>query len=562
MEQRNLILAIVISIAILVGFQLFVEQPKPPAPVAQTSGQTAPSGALLPSLPGSAAAPVVRDRATILTENPRVAIETPRTKGSIALVGGRIDDITLTGYRETVDPNSPLVTLLHPLGAADAYYAEFGWSTTDQSQPVPGQDTRWTANGDKLTPTQPLTLTWENGKGLTFIRQYAVDKDYMITVSQRVESKADAPVTLYPYALASRSGTPITQDFFILHEGAVGVLGDVLQEHQYADMREKPEITGGTKGGWLGFTDKYWLVALVPDQAETVKTSFRYSRSGGIEKFQVDYLGEAETLAPGGAVEANHRVFAGAKEVSLLQRYETDLKINRFDYAVDWGWFFFFTKPIFQLMEIIYHQVGNFGICILVLTVLIKAVFYPLANRSYVTMSKMKKLTPVMQELREKYAGDNARMQQELMGLYKREKINPLSGCLPIVAQIPVFFALYKVLFVTIEMRHAPFFGWIQDLSAADPTTVFNLFGLIPWAPPQFLMIGAWPLIMGITMWLQMKLNPTPADPIQAKMFMIMPVVFTFMLGSFPAGLVIYWAWNNTLSIAQQWIIMRRMGAA
>jgi YidC/Oxa1 family membrane protein insertase len=562
MEQRNLILAIVISIAILVGFQFFVEQPKPPAPRAQTSGQAAPSGAILPSLPGVATAPVVRDRAAILTENPRVAIETPRTKGSIALVGGRIDDIVLTGYRETVDPMSPLVTLLHPLGAADAYYAEFGWSTIDPGQPVPSQDTRWTADTDKLTPTQPLTLTWDNGKGLTFIRQYAVDKDYMITVTQRVDSKAAAPVTLYPYALASRSGTPITQDFFILHEGAVGVLGDVLQEHKYADMREKPEISGTTKGGWLGFTDKYWLVALVPDQADSVKTSFRYSKPNGIEKFQVDYLGDAKTLAPGGSVESNHRVFAGAKEVSLLQRYETNLNINRFDYAVDWGWFFFFTKPIFQLMEIIYHQVGNFGICILVLTVLIKAVFFPLANRSYVTMSKMKKLTPVMQELREKYKGDNARMQQELMGLYKREKINPLSGCLPIVAQIPVFFALYKVLFVTIEMRHAPFFGWIQDLSAPDPTTMFNLFGLIPWTPPHFLMLGAWPLIMGVTMWLQMRLNPTPADPIQAKMFMIMPVVFTFMLGSFPAGLVIYWAWNNTLSIAQQWIIMRRMGAA
>ncbi|MCK6443191.1 MAG: membrane protein insertase YidC [Elstera cyanobacteriorum] len=560
MEQRNLILAIVISIAILVGFQFFFDQPKPPAPAPQTAS----SPAATPAIPGAApvSLPVLRERTEILADNPRVTIETPRTKGSIALVGGRIDDIVLTGYRETVDPNSPQVTLLHPLGAKDAYYAEFGWSTTDTSQPVPSQDTRWTADFDKLTPTQPVTLTWDNGKGLTFIRQYTVDKDYMITVTQRVDSKAATPVVLHPYALASRSGTPITQDFFILHEGAIGVLGDVLQEHKYSELREKPEITGTTKGGWLGFTDKYWLVALIPDQADSVKTSFRYSKPNGIEKFQVDYLGDAKTLAPGGSVEANHRLFAGAKEVSLLQRYETDLKINRFDYAVDWGWFFFFTKPIFQLMEIIYHQVGNFGICILVLTVIIKLLFFPLANRSYVTMSKMKKLTPVMQELREKYAGDNARMQQELMGLYKREKINPLSGCLPIVAQIPVFFALYKVLFVTIEMRHAPFFGWIQDLSAADPTTVFNLFGLIPWAPPHFLMIGAWPLIMGVTMWLQMKLNPTPTDPIQAKMFMIMPVVFTFMLGSFPAGLVIYWAWNNTLSIAQQWVIMRRLGAA
>lgn len=562
MEQRNLILAIVISIAILVGFQFFFDQPRPPAPAPQTVAATPGTAPTLPGLPGAAAVPAVRDRTAILADHPRVTIETPRTRGSIALVGGRIDDITLTGYRETVDPGSPLVTLLHPLGARDAYYAEVGWSTTDPGQPVPGQETRWTADGDRLTPTQPVTLTWENGKGLTFTRQYAVDKDYMITVTQRVDSKADAPVTLYPYALASRAGTPVTQDFFILHEGAVGVLGDVLQEHKYGDLREKPEVTGSTKGGWLGFTDKYWLVALVPDQADTVKTSFRYSKPNGVEKFQVDYLGEARALAPGGSVEANHRVFAGAKEVSLLQRYEEDLKINRFDYAVDWGWFFFFTKPIFWLMEIIYHQVGNFGVCILVLTVIIKLFFYPLANRSYVTMSKMKKLTPVMQELREKYAGDNARMQQELMGLYKREKINPLSGCLPIVAQIPVFFALYKVLFVTIEMRHAPFFGWIQDLSAADPTTIFNLFGLIPWTPPHFLMIGAWPLIMGVTMWLQMKLNPTPTDPIQAKMFMIMPVVFTFMLGSFPAGLVIYWAWNNTLSIAQQWIIMRRMGAA
>jgi len=425
-----------------------------------------------------------------------------------------------------------------------------------------GAATRWTADREVLTPDQPLTLTWDNGKGLRFVRQYALDQQYMITVSQRVENTSTDAVKLHPYALVSRSGTPHTEGFYILHEGVVGVMNGTLREHTYKDLKGDANIAEATKGGWLGITDKYWLVALVPSQQEEVKTRVTHTASGGKDKYQVDYMGEERTLAPGGSAESVHRLFAGAKEVRVLRGYQDDLNITRFDYAVDWGWFFFLTKPIFLALDYVHHLIGNFGIAILLLTVAIKALFFPLANRSYVMMSKMKVLAPKLTEMREKYGDDRVRLNQEMMALYKNEKVNPLSGCLPIVLQIPVFFSLYKVLFVTIEMRHAPFYGWIHDLSAKDPTTLFNLFGLIPWTPPDFLMIGIWPLIMGVTMFLQQKLNPAPADPMQAKVFMFMPIIFTVMLASFPAGLVIYWAWNNLLSIAQQWLIMRRMGAA
>jgi len=578
MEQKNLILAIVLSLAILFGFQFFYETPRlrqqqaaqQAAQLAQQTEQLAqggvaalpptPGAPMTPTVPSVSAVPPAADRETVLGRTPRIKIEAPRITGSIALEGGRLDDVTLLNYRETVEPTSPFITLLNPIGAKGAYYAEVGWTGVDRLTKLPDSRTRWTTAQDRLTPTQPVTLTWDNGEGLRFSKIISLDENYMITVVQRVENISGAATTLHPFALVKRNGTPETQGFFILHEGLLGVFNGILREKTYSDLKgDGAKLEEKTKGGWLGITDKYWLVAVIPDAREEVQGRFTHV-GGASEGYQVDYLGGARALTPGQSIDSAHKLFAGAKEVNLLKRYRDEQGIESFEYAVDWGWFYFLTKPIFVLMEYIYKFVGNFGVAILLLTLVMKAVFYPLANRSYVMMSKMKKLAPAMTEMKEKYGDDRARINQELMALYKKEKVNPLSGCLPIVLQIPVFFALYKVLFVTIEMRHAPFYGWIKDLSAPDPTTVANLFGLIPWDAPGFLHLGAWPLIMGATMWLQMKLNPQPTDPIQAKVFMIMPIMFTFMLAGFPAGLVIYWAWNNLLSMAQQWTIMRRMG--
>ncbi len=384
----------------------------------------------------------------------------------------------------------------------------------------------------------------------------------------RSQTKDRVPVALYPYALISRHGTPPTAGYYILHEGLVGVLGNSgLQEYTYKNITEKKSVSFDVTNGWLGITDKYWAAVLVPDTTARLKARFSAGTLGSLPTFQTDYLLDAQTIAPGATGSANARLFAGAKEVAVVNEYEKQLNLNRFDLLIDWGWFYFITKPLFFAIDYLYRLVGNFGLAILIVTVLIKAAFFPLANKSYASMAKMKAVQPQMTALRERYADDKAKQQQELMELYKREKINPLAGCLPIAIQIPVFFSLYKVLFVTIEMRHAPFFGWIHDLSAQDPTNVFNLFGLIPVDPTMlpvighFLHLGAWPLIMGVTMWVQMKLNPAPPDPTQQMIFNWMPLIFTFMLANFPAGLVIYWAWNNSLSVAQQSIIMRKHGA-
>jgi YidC/Oxa1 family membrane protein insertase len=411
-------------------------------------------------------------------------------------------------------------------------------------------------------------LTWDNGQGLVFTRILSVDKDYMFTVRDMVRNTGSAPVKLLPYGLISRTGTPSVAGYYILHEGMIGYLGGSLQEVKYSSLNPGSPLPYASHGGWLGFTDKYWLTALVPPQSEEIKARFTHTVDGGVARYQADYLGPEITVAPDGTAESSARFFAGAKEVNLLDAYK-ESGIPFFDRAIDFGWFYFLTKPIFLILQFFYNILGNFGLAILLLTLCVKLLFFPLANKSYNAMSKMKLLQPEMQKLRERFPDDKARQQQEMMALYKRVGANPLAGCLPIVIQIPVFFALYKVLFVTIEMRHAPFFGWIHDLSAPDPTSFANLFGLLPFTPPvhlpilgSILMIGAWPLVMGLTMFLQQKLNPQPVDPIQARMFMLLPVVFTFMLASFPAGLVIYWAWNNLLSIGQQWAIMHRQGAA
>lgn len=584
MDQKNLLIAVLISLVILVGFQYFYEKPRleraaQQAKQTEAVQQPQPGKPDAPAAPGvpsdappqpSAQAPVTLDatalrtaRGEVLNGAPRLRIRTPRLHGSIALKGARFDDLTLADYHETVDPNSPEITLLAPAGAPKAYFSEFGWVAPPAANvPVPDGDTVWQADGDTLTPQTPVTLRWDNGQGLRFLRKIAVDDNYMFTITQTIENTGAASVTLYPYGLISRWETPQTQGFYLLHEGPLAVLNDQLDEFDYSDLQDEKQIKkDSTTGGWIGVTDKYWLVALVPDSDQKkLEARFAYRTEGSADKYQADYVGlEPQTVAPGATVETKSLMFAGAKRVRLLDRYAEEYHIEKFDRAIVFRWLYFLAKPLFYGLLYIYDLTGNFGVAILVLVVFVKILFFPLANKSYRSMSRMKVLQPEMQKIKERVGDDRQKMHQEVMALYKREKVNPASGCLPILVQIPVFFCLYEVLFVTIEMRHAPFFGWIKDLSAPDPTTLFNLFGLIPFQPPHFLMIGAWPLIMGITMFLQQKLNPQPADPIQAKIFMFLPLIFTVMLASFPSGLVIYWTWNNILSIAQQWIIMRRV---
>ncbi len=572
MEQRNLIIAVVISIVILVGFQFLVGHFAPPPPP-PTEQQTAPGteeveqppAGPAPSAPGAAVGGVTLvERPAALAQSPRVAIRSPRLTGSISLEGGRIDDLVLADYKVDVKPGSANVVLLSPKGTKDAYWADFGWvAARGDGLELPDASTVWQADSDALTPERPVTLNWDNGAGLSFSQTIALDRDYMFTVTQRVENSGGATATLFPYGLISRFGTPPLLGFFILHEGLIGVLNGTLEEVDYSDLQDEGAQSRESAGGWVGITDKYWLAAMIPDQQQKIEASFAHGAQ--TDTYQAAFRGAGMTLAPASAVESQSRFFAGAKEVRLLDRYRDTLGIPLFERAVDWGWFWFLTRPIFYVLDEIYGALGNFGVAILVLTIVIKLLFYPLANKSYRAMSKMKALAPEMMKLRDRFKDDRQRLNQEMMGLYKREKVNPASGCLPIVIQIPVFFALYKVLFVTIEMRHSPFFGWIKDLSAPDPTSILNLFGLLPYSIPelgplQLVSIGIWPIIMGVTMYLQQKLNPTPPDPIQARIFMMLPIVFTFMLAQFPAGLVIYWAWNNILSIAQQRAIMWRMG--
>lgn len=570
-EQRNLIVAIVFSVGILVIWQFFfLPQPVPQDPVTQQTqlggeiaqGDRVPAA---PGVPGPAPAPTIRDRGEVLTDAPRIAIETPAVFGSLSLRGALIDDITLKRYREDIDPDSPPVTFLSPGETANPYYAKFGWTSVDEIA-LPDDTTVWQTTDTVLSPNRPVTLTWDNGAGLRFFRTISIDANYMFEVSDRIENYGAAPVTLFPFGAIVRKGEPETVNFFILHEGALGVFDEVLDQQDYDDIvdaeggqiEEQPETTGG----WIGITDKYWLTALIPDQQ--TKATFRYNhwQDAARDNFQVDFRRiDGMTIAAGDSGSISNRVFAGAKVVRLLDGYKNSLGVPGFDRAVDFGLLFFLTKPMFIVLRFLSETIGNFGIAILLVTVIVKLIFFPLANRSYRAMSKMKKLGPEMAKIRERFKDDRQRQQQEMMALYKKEGANPVSGCLPIFVQIPVFFALYKVLFVTIEMRHTPFFGWIQDLSAPDPLNLFTGFGLIPISLPEFIpVIGIWPILMGLSMWLQQRLNPQPMDKMQQRIFMLLPIVFTFILAPFPAGLVIYWTWNNILSIAQQWVIMRQAG--
>jgi YidC/Oxa1 family membrane protein insertase len=595
-QNRNYIVAIALSVLVLVAWQFLYLGPKveqeraaqealkaqqaaqqtqqQPAGTSSPSAQTSSGSADLPQtgtgtattgLPGSSVEPSGStgiSREASLGQSKRITIETPALSGSINLNGARFDDLKLKNYRETVNPTSPIIDLLSPASMQEGYFAEFGYAGNELSGTVPGPDTVWSVDGTPtLTPANPVVLSWTNDKNLTFQRTVSVDDDYMFAITDTLTNNSEAAVSVSPYGRITRLYKPVTTGIYVLHEGLLGVVGeDGLQEIDYDDVEEDRTITPAkTSKGWMGITDKYWATALIPSQNQPFQTRFSYFDDGR-PRYQADFLSDAVTIQPGQSQSVEKHLFAGAKLVPIIDAYEETYNIERFDLMIDWGWFYFITKPMFYVLDYFYKLIGNFGVAIMITTIILKLFFFPLANKSYVSMANMKKVQPKMEEIKAKHGDDRQAQQQAMMELYKKEKINPVAGCWPVLLQIPVFFALYKVLYVTIEMRHAPFFGWIQDLSSPDPTTIFNLFGLIPFDPPAFLMIGVWPLVMGITMFLQMRMNPTPPDPTQAMIFTWMPVIFTFMLATFPAGLVIYWAWNNTLSILQQGVIMKRQG--
>jgi YidC/Oxa1 family membrane protein insertase len=565
-DTRNLILAMVLSVGVLLAFDFFWMKPQQKA-AQQRAQSVAAQQAAAPQAP---VLPPQIARAQALSGVTRVPIDAPELDGSIALTGARLDDLNLKNYRRTIKPDSPEVTLLNPDGAKGAYYAVVGWTETGAAgASLPGPDTVWTqVSSGALTPQNPLKLQYRTPDGLQFDRTITVDSHFMFDVADTVTNQSGAARTIYPYSLIRRHGVP--EDMTkspIVHEGLVGVLNGTLVEHVYKKL-QKGEAGGKltSTGGWLGFSDHYWLTALIPGGAEKIDAEMTMRTIGADQIFETNFMGAPKSVAPGASVSEDTKIYSGAKRVQQLDEYKKQFGITDFEKAVDWGHFWFFTKPLFYSLAFFERLVGNFGLAILMLTVCVKAIFFPLVNQSYVAMSRMKKLQPKIEELRAKHGKDPQKMQQEMMGLYAREKVNPLAGCLPMLIPIPVFYALYKTLMVTIEMRHAPFFGWIRDLSARDPTSVFNLFGLLPFDPATlpligpFLAIGVLPLLYGLTMWALQSLSPPPPDPVQRQVIGMMPILFTFMFSGFAAGLVIYWTWSNMLSIAQQYVIMRRNG--
>jgi YidC/Oxa1 family membrane protein insertase len=558
-DIKNVILAVVLSMIIIFGWQHYIAGPQ--------QEQAKKQAEVIAAAPVAADAPAtVQDRATLIAATPRVKIQTDQFAGSINLAGAQLDDLSLLKYRETVDPASPAIILLSPSGTKDAYYVEQGLRPLDGDKTaVPDSKTVWTAPQDAvLTLDKPLTLTWDNGAGLTFQRTFSISDSYLFDIKQTVTNKSGSSINLFPYARVQRQDTPHVSGYWVFFEGMLGVHNGGQTENHYADLKKKPDepVKVDSTGGWLGFTDKYWATMLIPDKATKVSNQYAFVKIPGRDGYQASYVGDnAITVPAGGTASYEDRIFAGVKIVDTINAINTKYGFDKFDLMIDWGWFSPITKTMFYLLEFVKGFVGNFGIAILIVTVLVKLAVFPIANKAYASMSKMKKLKPQMDAIKEKHPDDRAKVQQETMELYKREKLNPMAGCLPMFIQIPIFFSLYKVILTTIELRHAPFYGWIHDLSAPDPTSLFNLFGLIAWQPWPSLMIGVWPILMGITMWVQMRLNPTPNDPIQETMFNWMPVLFTFMLGTFPVGLVIYWTWSNTLSVIQQSYIMKKNGA-
>ncbi|MBB6426663.1 membrane protein insertase YidC [Sphingopyxis sp. JAI128] len=575
-DKRNMIAAILLSVAILIGWNFVSEKffptPDKPdvtktvagangAPAATPATQGQPSALPAPGAPAAAAPQAIRPVDAVLAEGQRIPIETPAIKGSINLVGARVDDITLSKYRQTIKKDSPAVRLFAPGGTPAAYFASLGWSA--QGIAVPNANTVWTASGTKLTPTTPVTLSWANTTGQTFRIEYSIDADYLITAKQTIANTGAAPVSASSFALIDRLGKPTDpheQDSWTIHVGPTGYLdGKSVFDTDYDDVEEAPNRTVRyNSAGWLGFTDKYWLAAIVPAKGERVTAAIS---SPAANNYQTLFARDFTQVAPGKQVSTTSRIFAGAKEVSILSQYQDDQGITRLSNAIDWGWFEFFEVPIFKLLDWLFRQVGNFGVAIMALTLIIRLLMFPIANRQFSSMAQMRLVQPKMKALQERYKDDKPKMQQELMKLYKDEKINPLAGCLPIVIQIPIFYALYKVLMLTIEMRHQPFILWIKDLSAPDPLHILNLFGLLPFTPPSILSIGVLAVILGITMWLQFRLNPQATDPVQQQVFKIMPWLFMFIMAPFAAGLLLYWITNNILSIGQQQWMYRKFPA-
>jgi YidC/Oxa1 family membrane protein insertase len=574
-QNKNLILATVLSfLVILVWFVLFPPEEAAVDPNAPTAVATTTEAVSPPAAATAAAEPAAAPKKS---DAPRIVIDTPRLKGSISLLGGRIDDLALKTYTNTIDPKSDIVRLLSPVGESQPYYALFGWTPAGALgfEDVPGANTLWSQVGTNgLSPDSPITLQWDNGKGLVFQSTISVDDRYMFSIAQSVTNQSGAEVGLSPYGIIAHHGTPPDlEGFYLSHEGIVSRADGTLEEVKYKDATKLPlidreaalaEIRQSTTDGWIGFTSKYWMTALVPEQGKPFTSVVKYVPNADI--FQTETREQLIRIASGATAEATSRLFAGAKEWETLRAYQDDGGIGGFIDAIDWGWFFFFTKPIFAVLHWLHAMIGNMGLAIIALTFLLKALVLPLAYKSYVSMARMKELQPEMEELKERAGDDKQKLQKEMMALYKEKKVNPAAGCLPILIQIPIFFSLYKVIFVTLELRHAPFFGWLTDLSARDTSSIFNLFGALPWAAPEphtmlaTVFIGVLPILLGISMWLQQKLNPTPTDATQAMIFAWMPWVFMFMLGSFASGLVVYWITNNVITFTQQYAIMKSHG--
>ena len=555
-DHRNVLLAILLSAVVLLGWgyvsSRWIPTANPPA-TKVVDGKQVP-------IPQPQAGPAVqtatsaRDRSLVLRESPRIAIATPRLSGSINLKGARIDDLLLTTHHEGIGANSPAIRLLSPAGTSDSYFTSFGWS--GDNIVLPGPDTLWTATGSRLTPATPVTLSWDNGHGQTFRIRLAVDDGYLFTAGQRIENHGAGAVAARTYGLISRATASRDPSSWTMHVGPVGVFNGAADYGWTFDKLKKDgDQRFSTTGGWIGFTDKYWLTALAPDQSSHVDTSFRLGRSGG---FQADFAGQPAVVAPGHAAVMESHFFAGAKEVKLLDRYQNELGIAKFDKAIDWGWFEWFMKPIFMLLLWLYGQIGNFGVAIICLTLIVRTLMFPIAQKQFKSMAGMRVLQPKMKVLQDRHKDDKPRLQQEMLKLYQEEKVNPMAGCLPIFIQIPIFYALYKVLMVSVEMRHKPFALWIKDLSAPDPLTPVNLFGLLHFTPPPYLALGVLPILLGITMWLQTRLNPPPTDPVQKQMMMIMPWAMMFIFAPFAAGLQLYYVFNNLYGLAQQrWLYSR-----
>ena len=554
MDFRNVLMAIVLSTIVLFGWSIFFE---PPVIERQTTTEKINKNnenVTSPSI-DEKENQNIETRTEAISKTKRLKVENENIKGSISLQGAVIDDIIFKNYRETLNSETK-VTFLNPKNSPKEYFIETGWATGGSEKVnLPLDNTIWKVKGNStLTPNSPITLEWDNGNGLIFTKKFELDNKFLFKITQSIKNISNKSFQFYPYAQITRAGKPEGRQIYILHEGFLGVFGDELKEKDYSDIEDEKFSIQSSKG-WLGITDKYWLTALVPEKGKEFKAEF-VSKN---QKYRANYIiKEVYILNPNNSITNEIKTFVAAKEVAVIDNYAETLGIEKFDLAIDWGWFYFFTKPLFFIIDYFFKLTGNFGLAIIIITALIRLIFFPLANYSFKSMAKMKILQPEMIRLKELHKEDKVKLQQEMMALYKREKVNPISGCLPVLIQIPFFFAIYKMLYVTLEMRHQPFFGWIKDLSDRDPTSIFNLFGLIPWDPPTFLMIGAWPILMGISMWIQQKLNPTPPDPIQAKIFMFFPIFLTIILAPFPAGLVVYWTVNNILTITQQWIIIRR----